>query len=206
MGISRKFGFAGGMLWALLRRAMRVLAAQDSAMKSVRSASFSVSLLSALAGCVLLLAAQGGLAANMQIGGGAYHAVALKSDGSLWAWGFNAYGQLGDGTTTERYYPVQIGTGYISVATSGNAHFNAALKSDGSLWAWGLNSYGQIGDGTKTNRTYPVQIGTGFSAVAVGGNHAVALKTDGSLWAWGRNAYGQLGDGTKTDRLNRHRI
>lgn len=133
------------------------------------------------------------------IAAGVYHTFALKADTSLLAWGKNDWGQLGDGTKTNRGTPVLIGTGYSAVA-GGLAH-TVALKTDGSLWAWGANGGGMLGDGTNTDRLTPVLIGTGYSAVAAGTLHTVALKTDGSLWAWGDNGYGQLGDGTQTDRM-----
>lgn len=127
--------------------------------------------------------------------------IAVKSDGSLWAWGDNTYGQLGDGTTTATLNPKQIGsdTGYVSV-TAGYFH-SVALKSDGSLWAWGRNDHGQLGDGTTVDRPVPTRIGTdtGYTAIAAGESHTLALKSDGSLWAWGRNDSGQLGDGTVSD-------
>lgn len=111
--------------------------------------------------------------------------LALKADGSLWTWGANDSGQLGDGSTTNRSTPLQIGAGYSAVASG--ATLSLAVKVDGSLWAWG------------TGQTVPTQIGTGFSAVAAGEAHFLALKSDGSLWAWGHNRVGQLGDGTTND-------
>ncbi len=125
-----------------------------------------------------------------------HHVMALKADGSLWAWGWNASGQLGDGTTINRSTPVLIGYGYSDVASG--MMFTMALKYDGSLWAWGGNGAGQLGDGTTTSRSTPVLIGYGYSAVAAGYDNAAALGTGGSLWAWGANLYGQLGDGTTT--------
>jgi alpha-tubulin suppressor-like RCC1 family protein len=91
-----------------------------------------------------------------KIAQGYSHTVALKADGSLWAWGNNSYGQLGDGTTNSSGVPKQIGTGYVAVAAGGSS--TSAVKSDGSLWAWGNNSYGQLGDGTTTNSFVPEQI------------------------------------------------
>jgi len=128
--------------------------------------------------------------------------IALKSDGTLWAWGYNAYGQLGDGTTTERHSPVQVGSdnNWVSIA-AGDVH-TIALQSDGTLWAWGYNSDGELGDGTTTERHSPVQVGSdnNWVSIAAGSYHTIALKSDGTLWAWGVNSSGQLGDGTTTDR------
>jgi len=121
------------------------------------------------------------------------HALALKEDGSLWAWGGNSWGQLGDGTKTYRPSPVRVGTDndWAIVATSeGNYSYGAhtmAIKKDGSLWAWGENYWGQLGDGTGINQSIPVRIGTDndWTAVSPAILHTAALKTGGSLWAWG---------------------
>ncbi|NBV85545.1 MAG: hypothetical protein EBS01_04625, partial [Verrucomicrobia bacterium] len=124
----------------------------------------------------------------------------LKADGSLWATGQNAYGQLGDGTTTNRWTPVLVAQGVRSVS-AGAAHA-AFVKTDGSVWTMGYNGYGQLGDGTTTNRYTPVQIATGAVAVAAGEAHTVICKADGSLWSVGLNTNGQLGDGTVLQRLS----
>jgi len=121
-------------------------------------------------------------------------AVAIKSDGSLWSWGGNHYGQLGDNTTADSSTPKQIGTGFSTV-TAGDYHA-LAIKSDGSLWAWGNNDYGQLGDGTQTASYIPKQVGSDFVSVSAGRLHTIAIKKDGTLWAWGNNSSGQLGDGT----------
>ena len=140
-------------------------------------------------------------ASTAAVAGGAYHSLAAKSDGTAWAWGYNNYGQLGDGTTVNRTRPVQVSnlTGVIAVA--GGQYHSLAVKSDGTVWAWGYNYYGQLGDGTTTSRTSPVQVSglTGVIAVAAGQYHSLAVKSDGTVWAWGRNNYGQLGDGTTTN-------
>ena len=134
-------------------------------------------------------------------GGG--HSLALKSDNTLWAWGNNNSGQLGDGTTSNRSVPVQVGglTGVVKIST-GNLH-SLAIKLDGSVWAWGYNNGGQLGDLTTTSRSTPIQVGGIAGAVGISGghSHSLAVKFDGTVWAWGQNSYGQLGDGTLTNRL-----
>src|SRR2546422_8652574 len=87
-----------------------------------------------------------------QVSAGDSHTVALKSDGTLWAWGFNTNGQLGDGTTTSRPSPVQTGTEASWMAVSAGGNHTVALKSDGTLWAWGYNRSGEVGDGTTSER------------------------------------------------------
>src|SRR5262249_48072949 len=132
------------------------------------------------------------------VGDGA-HSLALKADGSLWAWGANDRGQLGIGTTTDSALPVQVRdpsvagflTGVCAMAAGGRQCM--ALKRDGSGGAWGLNLFGQLGDGTTGDSLLPVQVkdptGTGLlagvTAIAAGADHSLALKSDGSLWAWG---------------------
>ena len=126
------------------------------------------------------------------------HTIATKNDGSLWAWGYNSYGQLGDGTTTNKTTPIKIMDNVVS--TSASRYHSLAIKNDGSLWAWGRNSYGQLGDGTTTNKTTPVKIMDNVVSTSAGLYHSLAIKNDGSLWAWGYNNCGQLGDGTTTNK------
>ena len=138
---------------------------------------------------------------SKMISAGSDHCVVLKSDGTVYTWGGNGYGQLGDGTTTERNTPVQVSglTGIVAIS-AGYSHC-VALKGDGTVYTWGSNS-GGMGDGTTTNRYAPVQVSglTGVVAVAAGSSHCVALKGDGTVYTWGRNVEGQLGDGTITQR------
>ena len=134
--------------------------------------------------------------------------MALKSDGTVWAWGRNTYGQLGIGSTTEKKTPIQLGSlsGVIAIA-AGTFH-SIALKSDGTVWAWGVNKYGQLGDNTTTTRLSPVQVinttgggFTGIMAIAAGGWHNLVIKTDNTVWTWGLNDNGQLGINSITNKL-----
>ncbi len=136
------------------------------------------------------------------VSAGSSHTVAIKTDGVLYAWGMNSSGQLGDGTTSHKQTPIQVGfdTDWASVS-AGYTH-TVALKTDGTLYAWGLNSAGQLGDGSSLGKNTPTQIGadSNWASVTTGNEHAVALKTDGTLYAWGWNNDGQLGDGTNIDK------
>ncbi len=113
--------------------------------------------------------------------------VLLKENGTVWASGFNGYGQLGDGTTVNRYKPVQAkgleGIGGISV---GDIHI-LALKRTGTVWAWGANGFGELGDGTTINRYEPIQVKglEGVAAISAGNSYSLALKEDGTVWEWG---------------------
>jgi alpha-tubulin suppressor-like RCC1 family protein len=142
-----------------------------------------------------------------QVSGGSSHSLAVKTDGTLWAWGNNGSGRLGDGTTTNRSSPVQIGVLTNWSQVSGGDSHSLAVKTDGTLWAWGSNDSifdgsGQLGDGTISHRSSPVQIGalTNWRQVSGGDRYSLAVKTDGTLWAWGSNSFGRLGDGTTTHR------
>ncbi len=126
------------------------------------------------------------------------HSAAVKADGSLWMWGDNSYGQLGDGTTVNRSKPVKIMENVKSVSLYWSS--SAAVKTDGSLWMWGDNSYGQLGDGTTANRNKPVKVMKDVKSVSLFVGRCAAIKTDGSLWMWGENSIGQLGDATTVNR------
>ncbi|WP_243373193.1 CxxxxCH/CxxCH domain-containing protein [Geotalea sp. SG265] len=129
------------------------------------------------------------------------HTLELQSDGTLWTFGANYNGELGNGTKTSSENPAQIGNGTNWAAVAAGKIHSVAVKRDGTLWAWGENSLGQVGDGSGVTQTSPVQIGTAeWAAVAAGTYHSVAIKRDGTLWAWGYNSGYQLGDGTKLMR------
>jgi hypothetical protein len=140
------------------------------------------------------------LGAIKQVAVGAGFTLILKSDGTVWSWGDNAYGQLGNGTTVSSLVPVQV-TGLSNVASISTSWYHCfAIMSDGTLKAWGKNDSSQLGDGTTTNTSTPKTI-SGISSVAsisVGYNHSLAIQTNGSVWAWGNNYYGQFGNGTTT--------
>src|SRR2546421_6638741 len=129
--------------------------------------------------------------------GGDHSTFAVGSDGSLWAWGTNGYGQLGVGNYNDSSVPVHVsGLGALLAVSAGEDHA-LALKSDGTVWAWGYNAYGTLGDGTTITRTTPEQV-AGLSnvvSVAAGEYDSFALKSDGTVWAWGWDDAGQLGDG-----------
>jgi alpha-tubulin suppressor-like RCC1 family protein len=150
-----------------------------------------------------------GLSGVISITAGAAHSLALTSDGTIWAWGYNDDGQFGNGTETDSHVPVHLTdiTGIIAVA-AGNS-YTLAVKSDGSVWAWGYDQFGEMGNGShggistmaSTSVESPVQV-TGLSGVTAiaAGIGCMALKSDGTVWAWGYNLKGELGDGTTTER------
>ena len=131
------------------------------------------------------------------------HSLAVREDGTVWAWGDGGYGQLGDGSAADRLTPVQVvGLSSARSAAAGSIH-SLALREDGTVWAWGYGEFGQLGDGSTSLRVAPVQV-VGLSnvrRVAAGSTHSLAVREDGTVWAWGRNLHGQLGDGSTTDRV-----
>jgi alpha-tubulin suppressor-like RCC1 family protein len=130
-------------------------------------------------------------------------AVALLKDGSVWAWGGNSDGQVGDGTTVNRGEPVQV-VGMTSGVTSivSGTVMAYALRSDGTVWAWGRGDQGSLGNGTTTDSSTPVQVQnlTGVQTLGASGGAGYAVLLDGSLRTWGHNAYAQLGDGSTVNR------
>ncbi|MFP2932743.1 RCC1 domain-containing protein, partial [Pyxidicoccus sp. 3LG] len=137
------------------------------------------------------------------------HSLALKSDGTVWAWGVTYYGQMFDHQArTVRPTPTQVPglTGVVALR-EGGWHW-LALKSDGTVWAWGQNHEGQLGDGTFTPRPTPAQVPglTGVEVLAAGGEHSLALKSDGALWTWGSNFHGQFGNGSSGVLLSPVRV
>ncbi|MDH3730798.1 MAG: RCC1 repeat-containing protein, partial [Acidimicrobiia bacterium] len=151
----------------------------------------------------------------VEIGAGLKHSCALKSDSTVWCWGLNDKGQLGDNSTTQSLVPVQVvGAGGVGVLSGvidvvgGEGHSCAAL-SDGTAWCWGLNDKGQLGDNSTTQSLVPVQVAgaggvgvlSGVASVGAGLKHSCAAKSDGTAWCWGLNDKGQLGDNSTTQSL-----
>ena len=138
-----------------------------------------------------------------QLSLGINHSVAVKTDGTLWTWGKNTHGQLGDDTSISKSSPVQTITfGNNWKQGSAGENHTAAIKNDGTLWCWGLNAYGQLGDASVVKKSSPVQTiayGSNWSKVECGDRHTLALKTDGSLWSWGYNTSGELGENSTND-------
>ena len=149
-----------------------------------------------------------------QLAAGSYHVCALKSDNTVFCWGNDDTGQLGNGSTTRSFLPLQVlGAGGIGQLTdisqlaAGDSH-TCALKSDGTVFCWGYNENGQLGDNSFTNHLIPVQtlgedgVGklTGISQVVAGSYHTCAIKSDGRVFCWGDNAYGELGNHSTLSR------
>lgn len=147
-----------------------------------------------------------GLSGIISVSGGGdqleAHSLALQTNGTVWSWGSNIYGGLGNGTTTNTTIPGQV-TGLTGAkAISAGGWHSVALKNDSTVWTWGWNTDGQLGDGTFTDKSIPTQVPglTGVIAIAAGTYHVLALKKDGTVWAWGDNISGQIGDNTTIDR------
>jgi alpha-tubulin suppressor-like RCC1 family protein len=132
------------------------------------------------------------------------HVLALKKDGSLWAWGSDSFGQLGLGPAavgSTVSTPTRVGSDYDWAAIACGDDYCVAIKTGGTLWTWGRNLTGQLGLGDTTGRSSPTEVtGADWKAVACGSgrddNHTVAVKTDGTLWAWGGDQAGELGFAT----------
>jgi alpha-tubulin suppressor-like RCC1 family protein len=139
---------------------------------------------------------------SMKIAGGSGHTLLVCSDNSLWAFGYNYFGQLGNGTNTSTKTPVQITSINDIKAVASSGLHSIVLKNDGTVWAFGKNNSGQLGTGNLLNSNTPVQVTTlsNIIEIAVGYQHSLAVKNDGTVWAWGRNDNGQLGIGNYTDQ------
>jgi alpha-tubulin suppressor-like RCC1 family protein len=120
---------------------------------------------------------------------------AVKSDGTLWSWGDNRFGELGNGNTTSSYSPAEVPSLSAIISVVSGGFYTLALRTDGTLWAWGFNADGELGDGTTTNELLPEEIISGVTQIASGGEESYAVRSDGTLWDWGSDGFGELGQG-----------
>lgn len=139
---------------------------------------------------------------EVKIVAGENNTLMLREDGTVWAWGSNSSGELGNNTTINSEIPVEVlGLSNVIDIDASVLH-NIALCEDGTVWTWGSNGYGQIGNGTRVKQLVPYQIEGIINAksISAGRNYSTVVKEDGTVWTWGSNSYGQLGDGTTTNR------
>jgi len=139
-----------------------------------------------------------------QISVGNYHMVGVRSAGTVWAWGCNNVGMLGDDSSITRSSPVLVAGGFTDwCRISAGRRQTLALRKNGTAWAWGCNNFGQLGDNTSISRSSPVSVVGGFTdwcQVAAGEAHSLALRSNGTAWGWGINSSGELGDNCTISR------
>ena len=135
--------------------------------------------------------------------GGAF-SLALLADGSVWSWGENFHGELGDGSHTDHLTPMPVANLHQIVRIAAGDGFGLAVQADGSVWAWGINDVGQLGNGSRTDAATPVKLAapTNVVQVAAGSAHSLALRANGEVWAWGYNQSGQVGNGRDLSNQN----
>jgi len=146
----------------------------------------------------------GGFTDWCQVSVGRLHNLGVRSNGTVWAWGFNAQGHLGDNCTFSRSSPVSVVGGFTDwcQVSAGRIH-NLGVRSNGTVWAWGSNNYGQLGDNSAINRSSPVSVAGGFTdwcQVATYGSHSLGVRSNGTAWSWGCNGQGQLGTNSTISR------
>lgn len=147
----------------------------------------------------------GGFTDWCQVSAGSSQSLAVRTNGTIWGWGYGNQGQLGIGCLV--FYPsspVSVVGGFTDwCQVSVNAQHTMGLRQNGTLWAWGAGNYGRLGNNSTTNRSSPVSVIGGFTdwcQISTGYRHSLAVRTNGTAWAWGRNNYGQLGDNTTTSK------
>ncbi len=134
---------------------------------------------------------------------GANHSASIKEDGTLWSWGQNNSGELGDASNLSKVVATQESTASSWKSVSCGYDHTIAIKDDGTLWTWGNNFYGQLGNSSTTNSNIPIQISTDkWNSISAGDKFSLATKEDGTLWSWGYNAYEQLGLGSNVADKN----
>ncbi len=138
-----------------------------------------------------------------EVRAGADHTCARRSDGTVWCWGGNGFGQLGDETFFPRSSPVRVDIDDVrTISIASDARHSCAIRNDHSVWCWGLNTNGQVGDGSLENRSSPVRVASDMSAISVSWNHTCAVSRAGRPVCWGSNGGGKLGDGTTERRTS----
>jgi alpha-tubulin suppressor-like RCC1 family protein len=139
------------------------------------------------------------------VSAGNVHTLAVKTNGTLWAWGNGQFGQLGNGIFNSATWTVtQVGTANDWLTVSAGNRFSLAIKTNGTLWSWGLNNVGQLGISNLIDQNLPVQVGTASNWLKIdaGNQHSLAIDTTGFIYAWGDNTFGQFGNGTNTSSLS----
>jgi alpha-tubulin suppressor-like RCC1 family protein len=146
----------------------------------------------------------GGFTDWIQVEAGGSHSLGLRANGTVWGWGNNTAGQLGNNTTISRVSPVSVVGGFTDwIQISCGTDHSLGLRANGTAWGWGNNSQGRVGDNTATNRSSPVSVVGGYTdwiQVSGGSQHSLGLRANGTAWAWGNNINGGLGDNTGTTR------
>jgi alpha-tubulin suppressor-like RCC1 family protein len=149
----------------------------------------------------------GGFTDWCRVSAGSTHTLALRTNGTVWAWGCGSNGRLGDGTTVNKSSPVSVVGGFTDwcQVSAGREH-NIGLRQNGTAWTWGCNTFGQLGDGTVVSKLSPISVIGGFTdwcQVSAGKSlnpHSLGLRANGTLWSWGHNNLGRLGDGTTINK------
>ena len=151
----------------------------------------------------------GGFTDWIQISGGGQHTLAIRANGTAWAWGEASNGRLGDNTIVDKSSPVSVVGGFtdwVQISAGGSQGSNhghsLAIRANGTAWAWGFNNYGQLGNNSTTDRSSPVSVVGGFTdwvQISAGEEHSLAIRANGTAWAWGFNDNGQLGIGSIFD-------
>jgi alpha-tubulin suppressor-like RCC1 family protein len=146
----------------------------------------------------------GGFTNWCQVSAGDKHLLGVRTNGTLYAWGRNYCGKLGDNTTADKSSPVSVVGGFTDwCQVSGGYYHSLAVRQNGTAWGWGCNNCGQLGDNTTVAKSSPVSVIGGFTnwcQVSGGYRHSAGVRQSGTAWGWGNNTYGQLGNGTTENR------
>jgi alpha-tubulin suppressor-like RCC1 family protein len=146
----------------------------------------------------------GGFTDWTQVSAGSTHSLGLRANGTIWAWGSNIAGNLGDGTVTSRTSPVSVVGGFTdwTQVSAGGSH-SLGLRANGTAWAWGANQDGELGNNSTISTSSPIPVLGGFTdwiQIGGGSGRSLGIRANGTAWVWGSNFIGRLGDGTTTYR------